>query len=305
MTTKAVKIPEMFFRASRAAAKKSESTVVVASTSVAASDRKPAKAVLKKKPEEDEENAEIERISEKTEKSDSAKEETLLDFLKNSIRDEKWRGLLDAEFRKKYMTEVVEFLEKEKRKGAKVFPPRNEIFSAFNLTPFDNIKVVLLGQDPYHDDGQAHGLCFSVKPGIRPPPSLKNMYKELVTDTGTFKVPDHGCLIPWAEQGIFMLNASLTVEAHKANSHSKIGWQKFTDEVIKIINKNADGVVFLLWGGFAHKKEALIDRKKHAVIKTAHPSPLSFRHFQGCKCFTKTNEALGRLGKQPIDWNSL
>ncbi|KAK0419430.1 hypothetical protein QR680_014141 [Steinernema hermaphroditum] len=293
MTSKSVKIPEMFLRASRAA-KKVESvsaSSITFCTTNASNTAGPSSAV---------------ELPEIPEEEQSACTPALpYDFLKASIEDEKWRELLDVEFKKKYMTEIVEFLDRQKKKGVQVFPPRDEIFSAFNLTPFDKIRVVLLGQDPYHDDGQAHGLCFSVKHGIRPPPSLKNMYKELVTDIGKFNVPTHGCLIPWAEQGIFMLNASLTVEAHKANSHSKIGWQRFTDEVIKIINRHADGVVFLLWGGFAHKKEALIDRKKHAVIKAAHPSPLSFRHFQGCKCFSKTNEALGRLGKQPIDWNSL
>jgi len=163
---------------------------------------------------------------------------------------------------------------------------------------------VLLGQDPYHNDNQAHGLCFSVPKGQQPPPSLKNMYKELSEDISAFKVPTHGCLDKWAQQGIFMLNATLTVEAHKANSHSGIGWQKFTDTVIRIVSdQSSKGIVFLLWGGFAHKKEALINTKKHRIIKTAHPSPLSYHRFKGCRCFSRTNEALVALGREPIDWN--
>uniref|UniRef100_A0A0N5AJY6 Uracil-DNA glycosylase n=1 Tax=Syphacia muris TaxID=451379 RepID=A0A0N5AJY6_9BILA len=219
--------------------------------------------------------------------------------------DRSWRRALAVELRKDYMHNIVIFLEKEKAKGSTIFPPRELIFNAFNLTPLNQIRVVLIGQDPYHGVGQAHGLCFSVNKGVRPPPSLLNMYKELKNDIPSFKIPNHGCLVSWAQQGVFMLNATLTVEAHKANSHSNIGWQKFTDEVIRIISRETKGVVFLLWGGFAHKKEVLVDRKKHAVIKTAHPSPLSAKLFLGCRCFSRTNEALSRMGRPPIDWKAL
>lgn len=228
-----------------------------------------------------------------------------VNHLLSLIVDRSWKRALDLELRKEYMHEIVVFLEQQKSKGCLVFPPRELIFNAFNLTPLNQVRVVLIGQDPYHGIGQAHGLCFSVNKGVKPPPSLINMYKELKTDIKSFMIPDHGCLVPWARQGVFMLNATLTVEAHKANSHSRIGWQKFTDEVIRIISRECKGVVFLLWGGFAHKKEALVDRKKHVVIKTAHPSPLSATRFFGCKCFSKTNEALSKLGRPPIDWKTL
>ncbi|VDD85913.1 unnamed protein product [Enterobius vermicularis] len=235
----------------------------------------------------------------------SATKEGSYNYLLSLLIDRSWRRALNLELRKDYMHKIVTFLEKEKEKGVTVFPPRDLIFNAFNLTPLNQIRVVLIGQDPYHDVGQAHGLCFSVNKGIRPPPSLINIYKELKSDIPSFKIPDHGCLVPWARQGVFMLNATLTVQAHKANSHSNIGWQKFTDEVIRIISRETKGVVFLLWGGFAQKKEALVDRKKHTVIKTAHPSPLSARMFFGCRCFSRTNEALVKMGRQPIDWKVL
>ncbi|VDN50475.1 unnamed protein product, partial [Dracunculus medinensis] len=188
------------------------------------------------------------------------------------------------------------------RRSILIFPPSDLIFNAFNLTPLSDVRVVIIGQDPYHNDKQAHGLCFSVSKGVMPPPSLLNIFKELRADIPKFKMPNHGCLESWARQGVFLLNATLTVEAHKANSHSHIGWQKFTDEVIQIISRNCKGVVFLLWGGFAHKKEKLIDDKKHIIIKNAHPSPLSAHKFLGCRCFSKANKSLIKLGKLPIDW---
>ncbi|OZC08687.1 uracil-DNA glycosylase [Onchocerca flexuosa] len=226
------------------------------------------------------------------------------EYLRSLVEDTGWRKVLLVEFRKEYMNKIVKFLQKEKEKGVKVFPPQHLIFNAFNLTPLQQIRVVLIGQDPYHDDNQAHGLCFSVCKGVRLPPSLINIYKELKTDIPNFKIPDHGCLESWARQGVFMLNATLTVEAHRPNSHNHIGWQKFTDEVIRIISRDCKGIVFLLWGGFAHKKEYIIDKKKHIIIKTAHPSPLSARMFFGCKCFSRTNEALVKLGQPAIDWSS-
>uniref|UniRef100_A0AAF5PPK7 Uracil-DNA glycosylase n=1 Tax=Wuchereria bancrofti TaxID=6293 RepID=A0AAF5PPK7_WUCBA len=227
-----------------------------------------------------------------------------VEYLKNLVEDTNWRKVLLVEFQKEYMDKIVKFLIMEKEKGVKIYPPQHQIFNAFNLTPLQQIRVVLIGQDPYHGENQAHGLCFSVCKGVRLPPSLINIYKELKTDIPNFKVPAHGCLESWAHQGVFMLNTTLTVEAHRPNSHNHIGWQKFTDEVIRIISRECKGIVFLLWGGFAHKKEYIIDKKKHIIIKTAHPSPLSARMFLGCKCFSRTNEALMKLGQPVVDWGA-
>lgn len=185
---------------------------------------------------------------------------------------------------------------------ATVYPPVELIFNAFNLTPVENVKVVILDQDPYHGEGQAHGLSFSVPKGVPPPPSLKNIYKELMTDIPGFKTHEHGCLEKWAKQGVLLLNATLTVRAKEPNSHAKLGWQKFTDGVIKKISDKLSGVVFILWGGFAHKKEKLIDTSRHGIVKTAHPSPLSVTKFMGCKCFSQVNELLKKYKKTPIDW---
>lgn len=212
-----------------------------------------------------------------------------------------WKNLLMDEFRAPYFFSLKEFLMKEK-KSFKVFPPGKEIFSAFNHTPFEKVKVVILGQDPYHGTGQAHGLCFSVANGVKPPPSLVNIFKELNSDLGT-KIPDHGNLIKWAEQGVLLLNATLTVRANQAGSHQKKGWENFTDAVIEKISENKTGVVFLLWGRFAQAKESLIDLKRHYVLKAAHPSPFSvYNGFFGCKHFSKTNEILIKQNLTPIDW---
>jgi len=223
--------------------------------------------------------------------------------LLENLTDESWRKVLEPEFKKPYFISILDFLAKEKKNNVQVFPPENEIFSAFNFTPFDKVKVVILGQDPYHDDNQAHGLCFSVKKGIKAPPSLKNIYKELTNDIPGFKSPDHGYLEKWAKEGILLINATLTVQAHKANSHKDIGWMKFTDHVIKTISEKKKGVVFILWGGFAQKKASLIDGKIHHIIKAAHPSPLSVKSFMGCKVFSKTNEYLKKEGSGEVDWN--
>ncbi|KAL7078797.1 hypothetical protein ACQ4LE_002747 [Meloidogyne hapla] len=221
-----------------------------------------------------------------------------------TLVEPEWRKLLTSELKKEYVKSIHQFLISQYEKGTNIFPPRSLIFNAFNLTPFNEIKVILLGQDPYHNLSQAHGLCFSVPRGTPPPPSLKNIYKELSSEFSDFKIPNHGELTCWARQGIFMLNATLTVEAHKANSHSNIGWQIFTDSVIKLISsKSKNGVVFLLWGGFAHRKEKLVDKNRHRVVKTAHPSPLSATKFHGSKCFSKTNDLLKELGREPVDWN--
>jgi len=220
----------------------------------------------------------------------------------DNLTDPGWKKALTPEFEKIYFQNILSFLDSEKSAKKQIFPPEEEIFSAFNYTPLDKVKVVILGQDPYHDDDQAHGLCFSVKKGIKPPPSLKNIYKELVTDIPGFKAPSHGFLEKWAKEGVLLLNASLTVQAHKANSHSNCGWLTFTDSVIKVLNENTKGVVFILWGGFAQKKGKIIDTKKHQVIAAAHPSPLSVTKFLGCKVFSKTNAILKENGQKPIDW---
>lgn len=209
---------------------------------------------------------------------------------------------MSDEFSKAYFTGIVDFLKAEKALKKTIYPPGSLIFNAFAQTPFDKVKVVILGQDPYHGPGQAMGLSFSVPDGIPPPPSLQNIFKELHSDIG-MPVPKTGDLTPWAKQGVLLLNASLTVRANEANSHSKIGWTVFTDAVIKKISGEKSGVVFLLWGRFAQEKQSLIDASKHHVLKAAHPSPLSAHNgFFGCKHFSKTNELLIKEGEQPIDW---
>jgi uracil-DNA glycosylase len=213
-----------------------------------------------------------------------------------------WRDRLGAELEKPYFRELASFVQDE-RKRHEVFPPEGEVFTAFELCPFDKVKVVLIGQDPYHDVGQAHGLCFSVKRGVKPPPSLVNMYKELYTDLGV-PIPSHGNLEAWARQGILMLNAVLTVRAHEPNSHKDRGWEKFTDAVIRAVNDRRDPAVFVLWGGYAQKKGQIVDTSRHIVIKNAHPSPLSAKQFMGSKPFSAINNALRKLGKEPIDWRN-
>jgi uracil-DNA glycosylase len=215
--------------------------------------------------------------------------------------DETWRAQLIDEFGAPYFYQLKEFLVNEKRNNKTIFPPGAKIFSAFDYTSFDNVKVVLLGQDPYHGPGQAHGLSFSVPDGIKPPPSLMNMFKELHTDCG-IPIPKKGNLEKWARQGVLLLNATLTVQANMAGSHQGKGWEKFTDAVIKTISDKKKGVVFLLWGNFAKKKAELIDQSKHFVLTAAHPSPLAGGAFFGCKHFSKTNELLKKQGLEPIDW---
>jgi uracil-DNA glycosylase len=214
-----------------------------------------------------------------------------------------WKEVLQHEFSKTYFQEIVAFLKIEKAQGKTIYPPGSFIFNAFNTTPFDKVKIVLLGQDPYHGPHQAHGLCFSVLDGVPPPPSLQNIFKELNNDIG-MPIPEKGDLTPWAKQGVFLLNASLTVRAGDAMSHSKIGWATFTDAVIKIISSEKRNIVFLLWGRFAQDKQTLIDETKHYVLKAAHPSPLSASNgFFGCKHFSKTNNFLVKNGIDPIDWS--
>jgi uracil-DNA glycosylase len=213
-----------------------------------------------------------------------------------------WKELLNSEFSKQYFQQIVAFLKTERAQGKIIYPPGSLIFNAFNTTPFDKVKVVLLGQDPYHGPNQAHGLCFSVQNGIALPPSLQNIYKELHDDIG-IPIPKTGNLTPWAEQGVFLLNASLTVRAGDPMSHSKIGWATFTDAVIKTVSSQKNNLVFLLWGKFAQDKQVLIDETKHHVLKAAHPSPLSASSgFFGCRHFSKTNNFLIKDGIEPIDW---
>lgn len=214
-----------------------------------------------------------------------------------------WKEMLKNEFSKTYFEQAALHVKTEKSQGKTIYPPGSLIFNAFNTTPFDKVKVVILGQDPYHGPGQAHGLCFSVQNGVQPPPSLINIFKELQDDIG-IDPPAHGNLTHWAQQGVFLLNASLTVRAGEPMSHSKIGWAQFTDTVIKTISDKKEHVVFLLWGKFAQEKKILIDETKHLILKATHPSPLSAHNgFLGCKHFSRTNEYLVKNGIDPIDWS--
>lgn len=216
--------------------------------------------------------------------------------------EDSWKQVLISEFEKPYMQTLSEFLKQEVQKRKVIYPKGSEFFKAFELTPFEDVKVVILGQDPYHGPGQAHGLCFSVRPGVKPPPSLVNIYKEMKTDLGVTP-PNHGHLEQWADQGVLLLNATLSVEAHKAGSHQKRGWEGFTDSAIHHLNEEREGVAFILWGSYAQKKGAFIDQKKHLVLKSPHPSPLSaHRGFFGSRPFSKVNEYLVSQGKDPIDW---
>lgn len=217
--------------------------------------------------------------------------------------EQSWKGVLSNEFEQAYFSALVSFLKAEKNAGKTIYPPGKYIFNAFNTTPFDKVKVVILGQDPYHNPGQAHGLSFSVQNGIAPPPSLVNIYKELESDLNISR-PNHGNLTKWAKQGVLLLNAALTVEAHSPMSHSKAGWHDFTNKVISILSQQKDSLVFILWGGFAKSKVPLIDTSKHLVLTAAHPSPLSAHNgFFGSKHFSKANAWLEEKGSTPIDWS--
>ena len=216
--------------------------------------------------------------------------------------EDSWKEVLKQEFDKPYFQQIPLHLKTEKAQGKIIYPPGGLIFNAFNTTPVSNVKIVIIGQDPYHGPNQAHGLCFSVQNGVPPPPSLINIFKELHDDIG-MQIPNHGNLTKWAEQGVFLLNASLTVRAGEPMSHSKIGWAEFTDTVIKKISDEKEHVVFLLWGKFAQEKRILIDESKHLILRAAHPSPLSAHAgFFGCKHFSKANEWLIKKGIDPIDW---
>ena len=221
---------------------------------------------------------------------------------RNIQLDPSWLAVLGAEFEQPYMQNLRGFLRDQSQSGKTLYPPSKQIFNALDSTPMDKVKVVILGQDPYHGPGQAHGLCFSVVRGVPAPPSLMNIFKEIEADLG-LPIPEHGCLESWATQGVLLLNAVLTVEHKQAGSHAGKGWEQFTDKVIQAVNDQCEGIVFLLWGAYAQKKGALIDNQKHCVLKSVHPSPLSaHRGFLGCKHFSKTNHYLESRGEQPIDW---
>lgn len=214
-----------------------------------------------------------------------------------------WHEVIGAEKEQAYFQQTLQFVEAERQSGKVIFPPAKDVFNAFRFTEFNQVKVVMLGQDPYHGPNQAHGLCFSVLPGVRTPPSLVNIYKEMTQDIPGFVTPTHGYLKQWADQGVLLLNTVLTVEQGKAHSHANTGWEQFTDKVIDALNQHGEGIVFLLWGAHAQKKGRMIDTQRHYVLKAPHPSPLSaHRGFLGCRHFSQTNQILQQQGKDPIDW---
>ncbi|OBS93192.1 uracil-DNA glycosylase [Vibrio cyclitrophicus] len=214
-----------------------------------------------------------------------------------------WESIINDEREKEYFQNVLTFVEQQRNSGKTVYPPQDQVFSAFDMTPFESVRVVILGQDPYHGANQAHGLAFSVLPGVKIPPSLRNMYKELAQDIKGFEAPSHGFLESWASQGVLMLNTVLTVEEAKAHSHAKCGWESFTDAIIAELNQRSEPIIFLLWGAHAQKKGQVIDAKKHHVLVAPHPSPLSARRgFFGCQHFSITNQLLSSIDQQPIDW---
>lgn len=214
-----------------------------------------------------------------------------------------WKARVGDWFAREDMQQLSSFLRQRKSSRATIYPPGRQIFAAFDATPFDAVKVVVLGQDPYHGAGQAHGLCFSVLPGVPVPPSLLNMYKELERDIG-FVRPGHGCLLPWAARGVLLLNSVLTVEAGQPGSHQGKGWEGFTDHVVEVLNRERENLVFLLWGSYAQAKGKVIDQQRHRVLKAPHPSPLSaHRGFIGCGHFSAANQFLARVGQQPVDWS--
>ena len=216
---------------------------------------------------------------------------------------ESWNNLLKAEFQKDYMQELRQFLKTELSNGEKLYPPMNQVFEALKTNSISSVKVVILGQDPYHGKGQAHGLCFSVQKGIKPPPSLVNIFKEISTDLNILCNPSHGFLEKWSNEGVLLLNTVLTVRANQPASHRNKGWENFTDKIIEILNEYGNHIVFLLWGKFAHSKENMINTNKHCVLKAAHPSPYSANNgFFNCRHFSKTNQYLVAKGLKEIDW---
>ena len=214
-----------------------------------------------------------------------------------------WKDVIAEQKSQDYFKNIISFVKQERAQGKIIYPPSHEVFNAFRFTEFSDIKVVIIGQDPYHEPGQAHGLCFSVQDNVRFPPSLVNIFKELSAEYPGYRIPATGSLINWAKQGVFLLNNVLTVEQGRANSHKDIGWHHFTDEVIRVINERLEGVVFMLWGSFAQKKCAFVDPERHCILRSVHPSPLSaHRGFFGCNHFRLANDYLVAHGKTPIDW---
>ncbi|MFP1826542.1 uracil-DNA glycosylase [Lonsdalea quercina] len=214
-----------------------------------------------------------------------------------------WHDVLSQEKQQPYFIDTLKFVHQEREAGKVIYPPQQDVFNAFRYTEFHDVKVVILGQDPYHGPNQAHGLSFSVRPGVPAPPSLANIYKELASDIPGFEIPRHGFLQSWAKQGVLLLNTVLTVEAGKAHSHANLGWETFTDKVISALNSHREGIVFLLWGSHAQKKGNIIDQQRHHVLKAPHPSPLSaHRGFMGCRHFSQANHLLEQQGLTPIDW---
>lgn len=233
---------------------------------------------------------------------DSVAQAAQTDTARDVRLDPTWKAVLADEFSKDYMLALKAFLLQRKQSGAVIYPPGSQIFNALDHTPFDKVKVVILGQDPYHGPGQAHGLCFSVQPGVATPPSLQNIYKEIEKDLG-IRQPPHGCLLSWAGQGVLLLNSVLTVEAGLAGSHQGKGWELFTDRIIRELNDRREHLVFLLWGSYAQKKGAIINRQKHRVLESPHPSPLSaHRGFFGNRHFSSANSYLAEHGVSPINW---
>jgi uracil-DNA glycosylase len=213
-----------------------------------------------------------------------------------------WLQQLEPQFDQDYMQQLRAFLRTRTKDGSKMYPAAKNIFAAFDHTPFEHVRVVIIGQDPYHGPGQAHGLCFSVQPGVPVPPSLQNIYRELHSDVA-FIPPQHGCLLPWAAQGVLLLNAVLTVERGQAGAHQNRGWERFTDAAIAALNAHRDGLVFMLWGSYAQRKGSIVDPQRHLVLQAPHPSPLSaYRGFFGCRHFSRANHWLGQHGHDPIDW---
>ncbi|MEZ9175746.1 uracil-DNA glycosylase [Vibrio kanaloae] len=214
-----------------------------------------------------------------------------------------WESIINDERDKEYFQSVLAFVEQQRNSGKTIYPPQEQVFNAFDMTPFESVRVVILGQDPYHGANQAHGLAFSVLPGVKIPPSLRNIYKELAQDIEGFEIPNHGYLDSWASQGVLMLNTVLTVEEAKAHSHAKCGWETFTDAIITELNQRSEPIIFLLWGAHAQKKGQAIDSERHHVLTAPHPSPLSARRgFFGCKHFSMTNKILSSIDQNPIDW---
>lgn len=217
--------------------------------------------------------------------------------------EDSWKQRLGPEFEQPYMRQLKQFLQQRKSAGARIYPPGSLIFNALDSTPFESVRAVVLGQDPYHGPGQAHGLCFSVQPGVQTPPSLKNIYQAMQRDLGT-QPASHGCLQAWAERGVLLLNAVLTVEAGQAGSHQGKGWERFTDRIVELLNQERDHLVFMLWGSAAQRKGAVVDESRHLVLRAPHPSPLSaHRGFFGCKHFSRANQYLEQHGLEPVDWS--